>query len=109
MKKYIFLVANLNHVSVEALRKRGESFAHFWYQSITEATGTSVLLGSPLPFPYLLKSGSDRFKVRFERNNIFSITGELNDHIGTFTDPSELEYVMTKFLSFLKLRFQSEN
>ena len=55
MKKYIFLVANLNHISVEALRKRGEIFAHFWYQAILNPKAAGSKMFFFTSFDYLKK------------------------------------------------------
>lgn len=109
LSKYEWAADDITHVSVERLRARGEAFAHFWYQKCFSTAGTTiVLITSFWLFLAALQEGTQDYKVRFERNGQLSITGDLSSQIGTDTDPTELEYVMFKFLQFVKVNFQNE-
>jgi hypothetical protein len=129
---YLWLADDSNHESVSLLRKRGESFAHFWYQSknsfiFGEAIITKKYEGymppdydNPLSqgFYYdLLKRNSLDNIVRFERKGQLSLKQELSEFIenrtnvipsNVPTDPEDLEFVMNKFLSFVKAEFLAE-
>lgn len=124
---------DINHISVENLRTRGEIFAHFWYQKTVNKLAAGLKLkfninwfGSNNPLaghPYIeLERSTINNIVRFERefsNNpsigtidkpsYHSITGELHNHLGSYSDPYEVEYVMTKFLKYVKQKFELEN
>ena len=107
LNKYEWAADIITHVSVEALRKRGETFAHFWYQKCINETYTGISLA--VPYFYKLKSGELSKPVRFERPNQLSIIGDLSNAINQFTNPLELEFVMFKFLNYIKLEFNNED
>ena len=83
LNKYEWAADNLNHISVEALRKRGETFAHFWYQKCINETYTGISLA--VPYFYKLKSDELSKPVRFERPSQLSIIGDLINAINQFT------------------------
>ncbi|HMO61037.1 MAG TPA: hypothetical protein PKC39_02230 [Ferruginibacter sp.] len=100
--------SRIEPLPVQILRVRGETFAHFWYQTRFGAILFSVFGMKSL------EVGTDDFNsVRFERdfqiNNSFqTITGSLSDHIGIYTSESELTYCLDRFLDFVKTNFISE-
>lgn len=102
------------HISITNLKIRGEVFAHFWYQSSVSKIST-VLTGFTGQSSFL-KKGTPQKPVRFERPFINSgladnqtIKGEISDFIGLDSDPAEIEYVMLKFLTWVKTNFEAEN
>lgn len=102
-----------SHISREVLRRRAETFATFWYQSRVAFAGAQAQFFKGLP--NLLESGTSAKKVRFERD--FSITASnetLNPaspyaiKLGNDTDPDEIDYLIDKFLAWVKAKFLAE-
>ena len=100
------------HQSVKKLRKRAEAFAHFWYQfKHNENAIGGVLSGGNLDlliYPDLKKNNIDE-KIRFERPNKLTLNEPLNTFIeGEYTDNTELDWVLNKFLGYIKDNFMEE-
>jgi hypothetical protein len=122
---------NINHASVLKLRERGEKFSHFWYQKSMGNYGTTLYATTGALYSAIktsqfssefviinnLETGNDSIKnpngVRFERvgslNPDIVSRSELNTFIGEQTSTEELDYVLNKFLNYVKTQYNNEN
>ncbi|MBX9850700.1 MAG: hypothetical protein K2X86_02970 [Cytophagaceae bacterium] len=118
-----------NHISVEILRRRGEIFCSFWYQNVVKGTPAKIFGGfGNATYEVngekieLLEKGTSEMKARFEKPFDSSLpypqpnetinrnadTGYSNA-IGFFTDSWEVEYIINKFLTYVKANYLNEN
>src|SRR5690606_13133220 len=111
--KYIWvaddIVSGEPHQSVKMLRKRAEAFAHFWYQFQynQKAVGLVLLSDEIESNGYIKLKKNNALKIiRFERPNKLTLNEPLNTYIdGMYTDNTELDWVLNKFLGYIKDKF----
>lgn len=115
---YVWAADGLLHQSRECFRRRGEVFAAFWYQTKVAPTGSKIVaMGGSTDS---LVIGTLEKPVRFERHfdpvysdddPYYQTLGSQYFYtlaLGNFSDPTELEYVLTKYLNWVKNKFNSE-
>jgi hypothetical protein len=71
-------------------------------------------LGKNVDFNYILEKNKTNKLVRFERVGSLSIEDipngdQFSTYLGTDTDSTEVDYIMNKFLDWLKGNFIAEN